>query len=164
MAGIAAVLLGLKAGFLHDDFDDERLWAAAGIAIASMAGATMAVWRRREGWAFCAALGVNVAASLVVWHVEEACPNLPFDEWWLRLVQANVIASSLVALVWLAAHRRLYQLRDWSVRQSPLLALQIALPIVANAAILLMPVGLAAAGSARTAGVDAQFRRSLPAG
>ena len=75
VAGIAAVLLGLKAGFLHDDIDAERLWAAAGIAIAATAGATMAVWRRREGWAFCAALGANVAASLVVWHVEETAQS-----------------------------------------------------------------------------------------
>jgi hypothetical protein len=139
VAGIAAVLLGLKAGFLHDDLDSERLWAAAAIAIASVAGATMAVWRRREGWAFCAAVGVNVAASLVVWHVEET-RGLLFEQWWLRLVQANVIASSLVGLVWLAAHRRLYQLRVWSVRESPLLAVQIALPIVANIAILALPV------------------------
>ncbi len=139
VAGIAAVLLGLKAGFRHDDLDGERLWAAAGIAIASLAGATMAVWRRREGWAFCAAVGVNVAASLVVWHVEEARGAL-FEEWWLRLAQANIIASSLVGLVWLAAHRRLYQLRDLSVRQSPLLAVQIVLPVLANAAILLIPL------------------------
>jgi hypothetical protein len=137
VAGIAAVLLGLKAGFLHADIDGERLWAAAGIAIAAMAGATMGVWRRREGWAFCAGLGANLAASLVVWHFEEAA-NLSFEKWWLMLVQANAIASSVVALVWLAAHRRLYQLRDVSVRQSPLLAVQIAMPIVANAAILLV--------------------------
>jgi hypothetical protein len=139
VAGIAAVLLGLKAGFLHQDLDGERLWAAAGIAIAATAGATMGVWRRREGWAFCAGLGANLAASLVVWHFEEAA-NLSFEKWWLMLVQANAIASSVVALVWLAAHRRLYQLRDASVRQSPLLAVQIAMPIVANAAILLLPV------------------------
>jgi hypothetical protein len=139
VAGIAAAILGLKAGLFHTDIDNERLWAAAGIAIASVAGATMAVWRRREGWAFCAAVGVNVAASLVVWHVEWV-RGILFEEWWLRLVQANIIASSLVGLVWLAAHRRLYQLRVWSVRESPLLALQIALPIVANVAISLLPV------------------------
>ena len=163
VAAIAAVLLGLKAGFLHEDLDGERLWAAAGIAIAGVAGATMAVWRRREGWAFCAALGVNLAASLVVWHVEEM-RHLPFDLWWLRLMQANVIASAVVALIWLAAHRRLYQLGEGeapaeprklvtnaaacSARReprppgiaSPLLALQIALPIVAGAAILFVPV------------------------
>ncbi len=139
VAGIAAVILGLKAAFLHADIDNERLWAAAAIAIASTAGATMAVWRRREGWAFAAALGVNLAASLVVWHFEEAL-HLSFDQWWVRLVQANVIASSLVALFWLAAHKRLYALREWNLTDSPLLAVQTVLPILGNAAILVLPV------------------------
>ncbi|MGA2798300.1 MAG: hypothetical protein ABSE63_12020, partial [Thermoguttaceae bacterium] len=139
VAGIAAVILGLKAAFLHDDADYERLWAAAAIAIASTAGATMAVWRRREGWAFTAALGVNLAASLAVWHFEEAL-NLSFDQWWVRLVQANVIASSLAALFWLAAHKRLYALREWNLADSPLLAVQTVLPVLGNAAILCLPV------------------------
>jgi hypothetical protein len=139
VAGIAAVLLGLKAGFWHDDIDAERLWAAAGIAIAAMAGASMAVWRRREGWAFCAATGVNLAASLAVWHFE-GLALFSFDQWWVRLVQANLIASSSVALVWMAAHRKLYELRDWGVRQSPLLALQLALPVVVQAAMLFAPL------------------------
>ena len=139
VAGIAAVILGLKAAFFHADLDNERLWAAAAIAIAGMAGATMAVWRRREGWAFVAALGVNLAASLVVWHFEEA-RHLSFDQWWVRLLQANVIASSLAALFWLAAHKRLYELREWNITDSPLLALQTALPILGNAAILVLPV------------------------
>ncbi|MGA2061922.1 MAG: hypothetical protein ABSG67_15660, partial [Thermoguttaceae bacterium] len=139
VAGIAAVVLGLKAAFLHADMDYERLWAAAAIAIASTAGATLAVWRRREGWAFTAALGVNLAASLAVWHFEEAL-NLSFDQWWVRLVQANVIASSLAALFWLAAHKRLYALREWNLADSPLLAVQTILPVLGNAAILVLPV------------------------
>jgi len=139
VAGIAALILGLKAAFLHPDDNYERLWAAAAIAIASTAGATMAVWRRREGWAFAAALGVNLAASLVVWHFEEAW-LLSFDQWWVRLVQANVIASSLVALVWLAAHKRLYALREWNLGDSPLLGVQTVLPVLGNAAILVLPI------------------------
>ena len=139
VAGIAAVILGIKAAFFHADTDYERLWAAAAIAIASTAGATMAVWRRREGWAFTAALGVNLAASLAVWHFEEAL-NLSFDQWWVRLVQANVIASSLAALFWLAAHKRLYALKEWNLADSPLLAVQTVLPVLGNAAILVLPV------------------------
>ena len=131
VAGIAALILGLKAAFFHADTDYERLWAAAAIAISSTAGASMAVWRRREGWAFAAALGVNIAASIVVWHFEEAS-HLLFHQWWVRLVQANVIASSLVSLVWLAAHKRLYALREWSLVDSPLLALQTVLPVLGN--------------------------------
>ena len=45
-----------------------------------------------------------------------------FAEWWLGCVEANVIASAAVALVWLAAQRRLYQLRHsaWAIpRSSP---------------------------------------------
>ncbi len=138
-AGIAAVILGIKAAFIHTDADYERLWAAAAIAIASTAGATMAVWRRREGWAFAAALGVNLAASIAVWHFEEAL-HLSFDQWWVRLVQANVIASSLAALFWLATHKRLYALREWNLADSPLLAVQTLLPVLGNAAILILPV------------------------
>ena len=116
VAGILAVLLGLKAAFWHQA---EQLWAAAAIAVASGAGATMAVWRRREGWAFAAALGVNLAASLVVWHFE-LLRQLSFNDYWLRLVQANVIASAAVAVVWLAARKRLYELRENDAgRKSP---------------------------------------------
>ena len=161
VAGIAAVILGIKAAFIHDDVDYERLWAAAAIAIASTAGATMAVWRRREGWAFTAALGFNFAASLAVWHFEEAL-NLSFDQWWVRLVQANVIASSLAALFWLAAHKRLYALKQWNLADSP----------VAGSANGIAGAGqcgdpcpariLFARSSPRIAAVDARFFR--PAG
>jgi len=135
IAGLAAVLLGLKLAFWETG---EQLWAAAAIAIASIGGAAMAVWRRREGWAFSAALGVNLAASLVVWHYQR---TLDFEQWWVRLVQANVIASSAVALVWLAARRRLYQLRDFTLKHSPLLAIQVTLTVVGNIFIIAMPVG-----------------------
>jgi len=142
VAGVLAVMLGLKASFWHDG---EQLWAAAAIAIASGAGATMAVWRRREGWAFAAALGVNLAASLVVWHFE-LLRRLSFNDYWLRLVQANVIASAAVAVAWLAARKRLYELRDNRANrmpapgESPLLAAQIALPVVGTFALLILPV------------------------
>ena len=126
-AGVLAVLLGLKGAFFHPQAE-EALWAAAGIALAATACAAMAVWRRQEAWAFAAALGTNGAASLVVWYFQrQALPSLALREWWVRLVQANAIASSSVALVWLAARKRLYELREFSVRTSPLLALQTAL-------------------------------------
>jgi hypothetical protein len=143
VAGILAVMLGLKAAFWQAE--GEQLWAAATIAVASGAGATMAVWRRREGWAFAAALGVNLAASLVVWHFE-LVRQLSFHDYWLRLVQANVIASAAVAVVWLAARKRLYELRDDraskdpAVGESPLLATQVLLPVIGNAALAVLPV------------------------
>ena len=135
VAGILAVLLGLKAAF----WDEERLWAAAAIAVASSAGATMAVWRRREGWAFAAALGVNLAASLVVWHFE-LLGGLSFSDYWLRLVQANVIASAAVAVAWLAARKRLYELREMTLGESPLLAVQVLLPVAGNLLLAVQPV------------------------
>ncbi len=136
VAGILAVMLGLKAAFWQEG---EQLWAAAAIAVASGAGATMAVWRRREGWAFAAALGVNVAASLVVWHFE-LLRHLSFNDYWLRLVQANVIASAAVAVVWLAARRRLYELREMTLGESPLLATQVLVPVAGNCALAVLPV------------------------
>ncbi len=140
-AAILAVLLGLKAAFLDSAGKQggEQLWAAAAIALASGAGTTMAIWRRREGWAFATAWGVNLAASLVVWHFELQ-RNHSFDQYWLRLVQANIIATSAFALVWLAARRRLYVLRELRLGDSPLLALQIAVAVLANAALLAPPV------------------------
>ncbi len=136
IAGLLAVLLGLKAALLHDDPQD-LLWAAAAIALASAASAAMSVWRRREGWAFAAAFGVNLAASLVVWHYHW---ELAFGKWWILLVQANVIATAAVALVWLAARRRLYELGELSIRTSPLLAVQTTLAVAGNVLILIPPV------------------------
>ena len=137
-SGLLAVLLGLKAAFLHVGVlgapHEELLWAAAAIALAGTAGAAMAVWRRREGWAFAAAPAVNLAASLVVWYFQwYYWPEITFARWWVLLVQANVVASAAVALVWLAARRRLYELGDLSVRTSPLLAVQTSLGVVASA-------------------------------
>lgn len=147
-ASVLAVLLGLKAAFLHS-VQEDLLWGAAAIAISSIAAAAMAVWRRQEGWALAAATGVNVAASLVVWFCQwHWRPNAPLADWWLLLVQANVIASAVVALVWLAACKRLYELRDLTVRASPLLALQTALGVLGNVAIL-VPAVVSLAASPR---------------
>ncbi|MFH1267196.1 MAG: hypothetical protein ABIK89_15820, partial [Planctomycetota bacterium] len=135
-AGLLAVLLGLKAAFFHR-LPEDLLWAAAAIALASAAGAAMSVWRRREGWAFAAAPGVNLAASLVVWYYQR---ELGFQEWWVLLVQANVIASAAVALVWLAARKRLYELRELTLGTSPLLAVQTLLAVAGNALLVAVPV------------------------
>ena len=91
----------------------------------------------REGWALAASPGVNLAASLVVWFVQR---SQPLDLWWLPLLEANVIAAAAVALVWLAARKRLYELRELSVRSSPLLALQTTLAPLGAAVLLVLPV------------------------
>ena len=122
VAGIAAVLLGLKAALVYE----EQLWAAGAIATASLAGAVMAIWRRREGWAFTAALGVNLAASLVVSHYY----RFDFMDWWIAMVQANVIASSATAMVWLALRRRLIQGSPSGKNRDLLLRVQLVLPVM----------------------------------
>ena len=155
LSGVLAVLLGLKAAFFPYGHE-ERLWAAAAIAIASSAGATMAVWCRREGWAFSAALGVNLAASLVVWYVHREVGS--FGEWWLHLVEANVIASATVALAWLAAQKRLYQGRDVALRNTPFLATQVDTSPAGMIAMLAMPV-FCLAGSRLLAGLAGPARR-----
>ena len=45
-----------------------------------------------------------------------------------------------MALAWLAAQRRLYQLRDFGLGDSPLLATQVTLPAAGTIAVLAMPV------------------------
>jgi hypothetical protein len=148
-AGGLAVLLGLKAALLHPA-DQELLWGAAAIAVASIAGATMAVWRRQEGWAFAAASGVNLAASLVVWFCQRHWnPGVQLVDWWLLLVQANVIATSAVALVGRAARKRLYELRDLTIRDSPLLSIEIGLEVLGNVA-LVIPAAVAIVASSQS--------------
>lgn len=100
-AGLTAVILALKAAVWHD----EPFWGAATIAVASTAGALMAAWLRRPGWAFGAALGVNLAASMIVWHLHL---GQMIEQWWIPLIQANALASAAAGMIWLAGHRRIY--------------------------------------------------------
>jgi hypothetical protein len=134
-AGALAVLLGLKTAVFHSQ---DTLWAAAAIAIASAAGAAMAVWLRREGWAFTAGLGVNLAASLVAWHLLPG--NAGSEQWWTWFVQANCIAGAAVAILWLAARRRLYAERGLSLAAGPLLVLQSGLVATAEACLVAAPL------------------------
>jgi hypothetical protein len=133
MIGIVVVLLGLKAAIVGQD----HLWAAASIALTGFAGAVMAVWRRREAWACLAGLSVNLAASLVVWHYQA---EVPLGDWWIYLVQANVIASAAIALLWLVARKRLYGERELTLSAGPLLATQVSLGLCGNALLLTGPL------------------------
>jgi hypothetical protein len=132
-AGILVVLLGLKAAIMHED----HLWAAGAIAIASAAGAAMAVWRRREDWAFTAGLGINLAASLTVWHYYRF---EPVADWWVYLLQANLIAGAVVGLLWLGTRRLFYGPRELGLRTAPLLATQVTLLLCGNSVLLLWPL------------------------
>jgi hypothetical protein len=131
--GVLVLLLGLKAAIWHQD----PLWAAAAVALASFAGATMAVWRRNPGWAFTAGLGVNLAASLVVWHSHR---DQPLADWVVLLVQANIIANAVCSLLWLALRRWLEDLEEFRRTAGPLLFLQIGIGCAASAVLLLVPL------------------------
>ena len=130
--GVAVVLLGMNAAIVQQD----RLWAAAAIAIAGAAGAAMAVWQRREHWAFAAGLCVNLAASLVVWHFHL---DQQFESWALFLIQANILSAALVGLLWLSASRLLYVGIEPKPQSVPLLTIQIALASGSNALLLIWP-------------------------
>lgn len=130
---VVVTLLALNTAFWHRD----RAWAAGAIALTGAAAAAVAGWRRREGWAFLAGLGVNLAASLLVW---DGMARQSVHAWWLFLVQVNVIAGSGVALAWLAAAHRLYGM----VRPgaASLFSLQIVLCVAGNVVLLVRPAVL----------------------
>ena len=99
----------------------------------------MGIWRRNAPWAFVAGWGTNLAASLVVWHYlldRKIDPNA----WWLYFVQANVIASASVALVWLGARRLRYAASDLSLTGSFFLTIQVWIGAVAHVLLLGVPV------------------------
>ena len=131
--GVLALLLGLKAAFGHGD----PLWAAMAIGAASAAGAGLAVQRRQEGWAFVAGLGVNLAASFVVWHFNRA---LAFDAWGVVLLQANAAAAASAALLWLWWRRQVYGPSELRVVVVPLLGLQVAIGLAVNALLVMLPL------------------------
>jgi hypothetical protein len=133
-AGALVLLLGLKAAFGHND----PLWAAVAIGLVSTAGAGLAVQLRREALAFIAGLGINLAASLLVWHFNRA---VPFDSWGVALLQANAAASASVALLWLLWRRQVYGPPELRVAVVPLLGVQVALGLVVNALLVLLPLG-----------------------
>ena len=108
----------------------EYLWAAAAVSVCAAAAALLAAAQRNEALAFLAGLGANLATSLVVWHLYS--PSLPS---WIAIVQANVIASSGVALAWLELRRLLAE------RQSgQLLPIQAWLGLGMNTAMLILPL------------------------
>jgi hypothetical protein len=132
-AGLLVLLLALKAALGHGD----PLAAAAALAVVSTAGAGMAVQRRQEGWAFVAGLGVNLAASLTVWHFSALAP---FFSGGVALLQANAVASAAVALLWLWWRRQVYGPPELRVAVVPLLGVQVGLGVVANSLLVVLPL------------------------
>src|SRR5262249_54448593 len=74
-------------------------WSAGAVAAVAALSAAMALRDRHEGWAFAACVGVNLAVSLVLRH---AYQGEDLQGWWVRLVQVNVLAAALTALLWQA--------------------------------------------------------------
>jgi hypothetical protein len=102
LAGLLGTALALNSAIVRGEY----LWAALAIGMISSAAGVMAVWRRRETWAFAAGVGANLAASLVVWHFNQI---FALSDWWIVLLQVNVISASAVALLWLT-----WRKSEWS--------------------------------------------------
>jgi hypothetical protein len=98
----------------------------------------MALRDRLPRYAFLAGLCLNLIASFTVWHFHTASP---LAAWWVLLVQVNALVAALVAL---AGLRWQHRLEDRAVPERdarPLLGLQVALAVAANAAVLLWALG-----------------------
>jgi hypothetical protein len=123
---VAAVLWALNTAASRQEY----LWAAAAVSLCSIATAILAAWRRSEEQALLAGLGANLAASLLVWRLYHPLPPL-----WVVVIQANVLSSSLVTLIWLGVRR-------WLGERSPklLLSAQALLGLVVHTVLLLLPL------------------------
>jgi len=132
VGGISVVVLSLA---LHGPGEDPtgHTWSAGAVLAVSVTAALLALWHRREWWAFGAGLALNLAVSLLLWDYHRGDS---FSEWWVPLVQANVLAASAVALLWLAVRRRLVG----SEQSAPLLTVQVALGLLGNAVLLIGPM------------------------
>ncbi|HLW67906.1 MAG TPA: hypothetical protein VKS79_21495, partial [Gemmataceae bacterium] len=89
---LTLVVAGIAALWYHD-----RLWPALALVLVSSSEIWLARLRRRDDWAFIGGLGVNVAASLIVWHIFD---GRRLDRWFIYLLQANALAAAGVAYLW----------------------------------------------------------------
>jgi hypothetical protein len=129
LASLFTVLVVAKAIAVREAY----LPAAAATVLTASAFAALAVGRRSAILAFLAASLGNVAVSLIVVnHFHDT----DFSRWWLTLVRANVVASAVAALGWMATR---HLLRDPSP-PGILLAVQATLGLTVNTALLLVPL------------------------
>ena len=98
-----------------------------------MAG-MMAVWNQSELAALLAALGGNLAASILI--VPEVRSRF-LGTGWIEFVQVNIAASSAAAIVWLATRRLIYRPATGVIPYSPLLTCQVLLGFLGNALLLI---------------------------
>jgi hypothetical protein len=123
---LVSIFWALMVAVVRQDY----LWAATAVSLCAAAAALLAVERRSAVLAFLAGLCANLATSLCVWRMYH--PALPS---WVSLVQANAIASSSVALMWLGARRWLGEQRF-----RPLLTIQALLGLVIHSGLLILPL------------------------
>jgi hypothetical protein len=116
---------------------EDHIGAARAVALAGAAAAVTAARRRREDWAFSAGLGANAACALVVWHWHQ---REPLTAWLVTLVQANVIVTAGIALLWLTARGWLYEGPLRQITAGPLMLVQVLLGLDGAAALLLPPL------------------------
>ncbi len=106
-----------------------------------------ALRERLPDYAFVVGLGGNVLASIILRASLKVAA--PLQTWWLPLVQANVIAFGIAALLWLIARRRLYGERG----TGPFLDVQVRLALYGNLVLLagaFIPLLVDPSGMART--------------
>src|SRR5262249_9900389 len=134
VAALGALVIGLALRGVGTD-PAGPWWSAGAVLAASATVGAVGVWLRREGWGLGACLGVNLALSLVVWHLHR---DEPLADWWVELAQANVLASAAAALFWLAG-RRVHGAGRGPLRSTPLLNVQVAAGLLGSLALLVGP-------------------------
>jgi hypothetical protein len=131
---LTVVVAGIAALWYHD-----RLWPAIALLLVSSSEIFMARLRRRDDWAFVGGLGVNVAASLIVWHIFD---GRRLDQWFIYLLQANALAAAGVAYLWDRLRTPFAGLRSpVSFLQHTLAAALLTAPLLPATIFILVAVG-----------------------
>jgi hypothetical protein len=96
LACVATVVLALREviGYPHP------WWAIGAMAAISLLAAALACWAGARGFLYAAAVLVNLATT-IGWIHETAPSFRDFGEFFVELVQVNVIAVALPAVAWL---------------------------------------------------------------
>src|SRR5262249_26770820 len=133
MAGAPVLALALR-GFWSDSGGP---WGSARAIIGlGVLFACLALWQRRQGWGFGAGLALQLAVLLVLWRDRA---DVALSQWWIPLIQANVIGFALSALVWLALGRQGRQPGQTDLSAAPLLTVQIGMALLGNLVLLIGP-------------------------
>jgi hypothetical protein len=143
LAGGLALALAVRAAAIYHD----QLWAAAAAALVALAAATLALRLRQEVWAFLAAGGLVLAASLIVWRAHRADP---LDRWLVTLLQVQLTTAAAAALVWLSLAGRVYPGGLTRTSASPLLTTLTGACFFGNVGLLGMALAPLLALPART--------------